>query len=88
MLVLSNNVCWVQRWCACVLAYVRVCLLVLCLHWQWDCCLLALAAKLLFAYAGSGLFKRCRKRRVPLRGRRNGVSLLRFPDRVRVLFLQ
>ena len=52
------------------------------------CALLALAVGLLFAYTGSGLFKRCRKRRVLLRGRRNGVSLLRFPDRVRVLFLQ
>lgn len=47
-----------------------------------------LAAGLLFAYTFSGLFKRCRKRRVLLRGHRNGVSLLRFPDRVRVLFLQ
>ncbi len=47
-----------------------------------------LAAELRFAYTSSGLFKRCRKRRVLLRGRRNDVSLLRFPDRVRVLFLQ
>ena len=49
------------------------------------CAFLTLAAGLLFActrsgiiafYTFSGLFKRCRKRRAPLRGRRNDVSLL------------